>query len=866
MGHAAYTPVLTHYRIYDDDGGEAASTPLENEDTSHDFNVDAGNITFHLRFNEDEQGGDTNSNSNRVIQLRYDKNSTGATNVTAISNDIQAAGSGSQLTDDDATTNRATNGITDGSGTFIAGEQEEGDGSVTCTDQLTAGNFTEFVFAVTIVAADVANGDSITFDYTDDGTAVTVNSTPTITITKSAAPVERSVIDGVFVNDDRISLLLKNIVNQFSLGDSIKESRDLVKSEIDELLLSSNEELGFKLVRTLTDELLLDDSVRKEIGRVLIDRLLFSDSATAQLGLLPAGGPFRPNWAIVGRAKGNIAPKPPFTINRDSVFAYDLNQLRTSFLGRDRFENLVKPSPDVTLTSGGPSFTPRPDTQNYAWEFPSADAHISLNDVFGIPASGEAFTCAFWWAPIVHRTQTIGLVGERTGGILLNGFSSGIYRWNITSLGNTSGTAYSLNELALSVITYDGTTAQEYKNGKISAVSISGANTVTANGIWIGNQRNVDPVNGYIALFGLWGYAFSADTVEAFYDPSTRWDIIYELGKRKFFGFASVAAGGQIVNRSALDSLFMFDRRRSIQESKYILNLLLDDQRFSKQENIQFDNLLLDDRRRSIVEATKLDTLYINDFQSVSQDKIFVDYFVLSDTVQSIKLAIRSISDGIIINDDTRRKIVLYFLENLFLLDTVNTSVVGPGQIIVNRSALDNLLFKDDPMRILEKIDIDEFFFFDYPIREQLKLDSDDVFLSDKLIKEQLILYKDDLLIDDNNLPIVNRVRDIIDTLLISDTTAKAFGITKEDRIIFNEFIIKLTALIVSENVLLRDSSTATLIQSVVTALVWAKISSADPFNIVVSAQDNFLMVRNDFRDLLQLDIGAIYLPEMQEE
>jgi hypothetical protein len=91
-------------------------------------------------------------------------------------------GGGSSLTDGAATTNRATNGIGDpGTGSFVAGEQEVGNGLIE-NRQLTAGNFTEHVWALTLVAADLANADTLEFRVLLNGAPITAGVTPQITV------------------------------------------------------------------------------------------------------------------------------------------------------------------------------------------------------------------------------------------------------------------------------------------------------------------------------------------------------------------------------------------------------------------------------------------------------------------------------------------------------------------------------------------------------------------------------------------------------------------------------------------------------------------------------------------------------------
>lgn len=182
---AMFTPRLDAYRLYDSDAGEAASTPLENEDVAHDLNVDAGNKTIQVRVLIQETGG-ADGTTMDDFTLQYNKNGTGLTNVPTSDTGAGISAATAGLTNDDPTTNRGTNGITDGSGSFVAGEQST-DGIVDDL-QLTASNFTELVFGVTFYKANVANNDSFVFsvDMTNKATDAV---SPTVTIDKTPPSV-----------------------------------------------------------------------------------------------------------------------------------------------------------------------------------------------------------------------------------------------------------------------------------------------------------------------------------------------------------------------------------------------------------------------------------------------------------------------------------------------------------------------------------------------------------------------------------------------------------------------------------------------------------------------------------------------------
>jgi hypothetical protein len=137
----------------------------------------------------DETGGAAGASTDDYA-LEISKNSGGYAAITASSSNVKAD-TGSTLSDGSATTNRATEGISDpGAGSFVAGEQEAGNGVVE-DRQLTADNFTEHVFALTAVRADVVSYDTLDSRVTLNGGAPGMTNTviPRITVYKTQTGV-----------------------------------------------------------------------------------------------------------------------------------------------------------------------------------------------------------------------------------------------------------------------------------------------------------------------------------------------------------------------------------------------------------------------------------------------------------------------------------------------------------------------------------------------------------------------------------------------------------------------------------------------------------------------------------------------------
>ncbi len=165
----------TAFAFYED-GTEAGSTIIGSQDTNLSRNTDSNsNILLRLRVQETAGGPGASTDD---YQLRYSKNSGAYANVTAASSNVLGFNS-SNLTDAGATTNR----LTGGSGSFVGGVISE-DG-LADNHQITTLNYTEYLFTLTLVAADLANNDTLDFQLQRNGSDITFSITPRVTATKT---------------------------------------------------------------------------------------------------------------------------------------------------------------------------------------------------------------------------------------------------------------------------------------------------------------------------------------------------------------------------------------------------------------------------------------------------------------------------------------------------------------------------------------------------------------------------------------------------------------------------------------------------------------------------------------------------------
>jgi len=182
MTHATFSPAAAAFRFYND-GTESGSTPIAAQDTNITPTI-TGNTIIQLRYRIDETGGASGATTDDY-GLEYSVNSGSFNPVTTSSNRVICVDS-ANLTDGNATTNRGTNGITDGSGTFVAGQIDEANGIID-NHQLTANNFTEHLFSIQLTKADFTTGDTVDFRVTLNGgnPGMTNSVTPRITVTVS---------------------------------------------------------------------------------------------------------------------------------------------------------------------------------------------------------------------------------------------------------------------------------------------------------------------------------------------------------------------------------------------------------------------------------------------------------------------------------------------------------------------------------------------------------------------------------------------------------------------------------------------------------------------------------------------------------
>ena len=175
----AFTPEADEFAFYED--GTESGAALVYQSAPNNSNIwrnhtIAADKPFHLRWRVQETGASAGASTDDWgMEVELNGSATWNT-FNASSSYAQTAAGG--LTDGGATTDR----LTAGTGSFVAGEQEEVNGSIE-DFQLTASNYTNLVFSGTLVEGDLSSGDRVAFRMTLNGTPITNSFEPTIQVT-----------------------------------------------------------------------------------------------------------------------------------------------------------------------------------------------------------------------------------------------------------------------------------------------------------------------------------------------------------------------------------------------------------------------------------------------------------------------------------------------------------------------------------------------------------------------------------------------------------------------------------------------------------------------------------------------------------
>lgn len=260
----AFVPIIKHWRFYLD-GTESGSTPIAAEDTNIERNADTDPAQFHLRWLVQETGGVSGATTDDY-QLQEFVSSVGSWNNVDASSSFVQSDPVSTLSDGAATTNRATNGLTDpGTGSFVAGEQEDVNGLIE-DRQLTVANFTEHVYGLKFPAPGVfSDGDTIDFRLLVNGAIVgTTPANPRITV-RRAGPT--AVGKSLALNYDIRQAVGKSVALPYHIKEAVGESLSLnyhIREAIGESLL-----LAYDIRSPIGESLALNYDVREAVGESL---------------------------------------------------------------------------------------------------------------------------------------------------------------------------------------------------------------------------------------------------------------------------------------------------------------------------------------------------------------------------------------------------------------------------------------------------------------------------------------------------------------------------------------------------------------------------------------------------------------------
>lgn len=177
MTHVTAAFSQTFYRYRNDDGSETTATWKEAQNTNITADVSSSNFPLRLRLTTQETAGGSTNNADITIQ--YQINGGAWTTIDAASAGVRLIASAFVATGT-ATTNQIG-----GTGTFVPGEVISE--AITGNISFAGNDHTENEWVMEVVAADLNDGETISFRQLIDGATMTYSVTPTIVVSKSAS-------------------------------------------------------------------------------------------------------------------------------------------------------------------------------------------------------------------------------------------------------------------------------------------------------------------------------------------------------------------------------------------------------------------------------------------------------------------------------------------------------------------------------------------------------------------------------------------------------------------------------------------------------------------------------------------------------
>ena len=202
----------TAFRLRNDDGTEVTATWKAAANTNINVDMLGGNVPLRIRLCAQETG---TTAATFAANLFMSKNGGAYAQVTAATANAKVIDSANFV--DNANTTQQVSAFT-----FVAGRMDDVDGTTGATASIVQNSGTEFEFMVQLVAADLANGDTLDFRVYRSGVAIAVyTNTPRITIFEDAINVSQPVGAADQSPSLTVSTSLVNVSEAIAVSESI---------------------------------------------------------------------------------------------------------------------------------------------------------------------------------------------------------------------------------------------------------------------------------------------------------------------------------------------------------------------------------------------------------------------------------------------------------------------------------------------------------------------------------------------------------------------------------------------------------------------------------------------------------------------
>ena len=537
----------------------------------------------------------------------------------------------------------------------------------------------------------------------------------------------------------------------------------------------------------------------------------------------------------------------------------------------DYFRNLVHPfnrgrlhpsasTPEWVDNISGSAFRvaagPTGNVDNYGLVFGGESNSTGLNIITGAQPRTVFLITRRREAQTANGILTLGneVTGERW---TFRYTTSGSLRIEVQGAGFDFSLVPVLGVPGIIALVYEGGTLASHTL-YVNKTSQVATGTATVNTGTLHHQLLADVTNAFtlsstdeVLLYLLYDRALTQDEIFSLVDNP--WQIFTQ--KRINPGWLFAVTGGQLYEVTVTDGIVFNDLSTKDTASNKVDALLLGDAKSSLLERILSDGIMLQDTtlNQKLTQLLTTDTLALSDtafIQKLSQLLVTDSILITDSRVTAID---KTLLDTLMVYD-AMAKVVERVRQDTLLLGDSAAFLTGITGQIYTVLVTDGLMLLDSIFKAQAVTKNDQVQITDASARGTDRYGLDRLLVRDSMIKDRSSVIRDSLLLGDSRFTDTARI--LIDRILVSDQFTRLTDLTVMDRVLLGELVTIAREIVMREGLYLYDAATTSVTESIVAALVYARLTMTDLLSISAQTIDPLGLVLDDNIDMLGIDIG----------